>query len=135
MLPHTVRGSSSWLSPHLGTYVLYRHIPKSDYIKANVPAIRLPVSIKQFRFGQSNPTYFLTDASGTKYVMRKKPPGKLLSKTAHAVEREYKIMKALEKTDVPVPKMYCLWVDRRLRRPGQASCIRRSELLKLAAAQ
>lgn len=108
MLPHTVRGSSSCLSPHLGTYVLYRHIPKSDYIKANVPAIRLPVSIKQFRFGQSNPTYFLTDASGTKYVMRKKPPGKLLSKTAHAVEREYKIMKALEKTDVPVPKMYCL---------------------------
>lgn len=83
----------------------------SDYIKANVPTIRLPVSIKQFRFGQSNPTYFLTDASGTKYVMRKKPPGKLLSKTAHAVEREYKIMKALEKTDVPVPKMYCLCED------------------------
>lgn len=57
----------------------------------------------------SNPTYFLTDSKGIKYVMRKKPPGKLLSKTAHAVEREYRIIKAVgEHTDVPVPKVYCL---------------------------
>jgi aminoglycoside phosphotransferase (APT) family kinase protein len=40
--------------------------------------------------------------------MRKKPPGKLVSKTAHQVEREYKIIHALENTDVPVPKAYCL---------------------------
>jgi aminoglycoside phosphotransferase (APT) family kinase protein len=43
--------------------------------------------------------------------MRKKPPGKLLSKTAHKVEREYRIIHALEKTDVPVPKAYCLCED------------------------
>jgi hypothetical protein len=45
--------------------------------------------------------------------MRKKPPGKLLSKTAHKVEREYRIIHALEKTDVPVPKAYCLCEDDR----------------------
>lgn len=43
--------------------------------------------------------------------MRKKPPGKLLSKTAHKVEREYRIIHALEATDVPVPKAYCLCED------------------------
>ena len=43
--------------------------------------------------------------------MRKKPPGKLLSKTAHKVEREYRIIHALEKTDVPVPKAYSLCED------------------------
>lgn len=65
----------------------------------------------QFGFGQSNPTYQITDATGTKYVMRKKPPGKILSKTAHRVDREYKIIHALGKTDVPVPKVYCLCED------------------------
>jgi aminoglycoside phosphotransferase (APT) family kinase protein len=53
----------------------------------------------------------LTDKTGKKYVMRKKPPGKLLSATAHQVEREYRIIHALEKTDVPVPKAYCLCED------------------------
>lgn len=43
--------------------------------------------------------------------MRKKPPGALLSKTAHQVEREYRIIRALERTDVPVPKAYCLCED------------------------
>lgn len=43
--------------------------------------------------------------------MRKKPPGKLLSKTAHKVDREYRIIHALENTDVPVPKTYCLCED------------------------
>ncbi len=65
----------------------------------------------QFGFGQSNPTYQLTGSDGVRFVMRKKPPGKLVSKTAHQVEREYKIIHALEKTDVPVPKAYCLCED------------------------
>lgn len=43
--------------------------------------------------------------------MRKKPPGKLVSKTAHQVDREYRIIHALEHTDVPVPKTYCLCED------------------------
>ncbi|RAH50800.1 phosphotransferase family protein [Aspergillus brunneoviolaceus CBS 621.78] len=81
------------------------------YLDQNVPEIKTPVDVKQFGFGQSNPTYQLTTADGSKYVLRKKPPGKLLSKTAHKVEREYKIIHALEHTDVPVPKAYCLCED------------------------
>ena len=65
----------------------------------------------QFGFGQSNPTYQLISPDGSKYVMRKKPPGKLLSRTVHQVDREYRIIHALEKTDVPVPKAYCLCED------------------------
>jgi len=65
----------------------------------------------QFGYGQSNPTYQLTDSTGSKFVMRKKPPGKLLSQTAHKVDREYRIINALQKTDVPVPKVYCLCQD------------------------
>jgi len=65
----------------------------------------------QFGFGQSNPTYQLSAADGKNYVLRKKPPGKLLSKTAHQVEREYRIISALGGTDVPVPKTYCLCED------------------------
>ncbi|CZS97567.1 hypothetical protein WAI453_008700 [Rhynchosporium graminicola] len=82
-----------------------------DYISKNVPIIKLPIDVKQFGFGQSNPTYQLTASDGTKYVMRKKPPGKLVSKTAHQVEREYRVIHALEKTDVPVPTAYCLCED------------------------
>lgn len=81
------------------------------YINANVPVIQTPIDVKQFGYGQSNPTYQLTDSNGKKYVMRKKPPGQLLSKTAHKVDREYRIIHALEKTDVPVPKAYCLCQD------------------------
>jgi len=65
----------------------------------------------QFGFGQSNPTYQITDARGSKFVMRKKPPGKLVSKSAHKVEREYRIINALQNTDVPVPKTYGLCED------------------------
>ncbi|ERF72212.1 hypothetical protein EPUS_02099 [Endocarpon pusillum Z07020] len=81
------------------------------YVKDNVPEIKTPLKVKQFGFGQSNPTYQLTSPNGAKYVMRKKPPGTLLSKTAHQVEREYRIIHALERTDVPVPKAYCLCED------------------------
>ena len=71
----------------------------------------VPLTRSKFGFGQSNPTYQLTARNNVKYVMRKKPPGKLISKTAHQVEREYRIIHALEKTDVPVPKAYCLCED------------------------
>lgn len=62
--------------------------------------------IEKFQGGQSNPSYLLTAGSG-KYVLRAKPPGKLL-KSAHQVDREYRVMKALENSLVPVPKMYAL---------------------------
>ncbi|KAJ4040823.1 hypothetical protein NW756_011205 [Fusarium oxysporum] len=83
----------------------------SAYIEQNVDQISLPISLKQFGHGQSNPTYEVTSATGLKFVLRKKPPGKLLSKSAHAIEREYEIIKALEVTDIPVPKLYCLCED------------------------
>lgn len=81
------------------------------YLNQHVPSIQTPLEIKQFGYGQSNPTYLLASPNGNKYVMRKKPPGKLLSKTAHKVEREYRILHALGNTDVPVPKTYCLCED------------------------
>ncbi|KAM5382151.1 hypothetical protein ACJA88_003946 [Fusarium oxysporum] len=81
------------------------------YISEHVPTIKTPIDLKQFGFGQSNPTYQITASDGQRFVMRKKPPGKLLSKTAHKVEREYRIMHALENTDVAVPKTYCLCED------------------------
>ncbi|XP_064619377.1 acyl-CoA dehydrogenase family member 10-like isoform X2 [Lineus longissimus] len=64
-------------------------------------------TIRCFKHGQSNPTYFITYA-GKKIVLRKKPPGKLLP-SAHAVDREFRVMKALEEQGVPSPKMihYC----------------------------
>ncbi|KAG6003422.1 hypothetical protein E4U21_002055 [Claviceps maximensis] len=83
----------------------------SRFIEQNVPEIALPIDVKQFGFGQSNPTYQITAADSQKFVMRKKPPGKLVSRTAHQVEREYRVLHALEKTDVPVPKTYCLCED------------------------
>ena len=60
--------------------------------------------MRQFNKGQSNPTYFIEDAHGDRWVLRKQPPGKLL-KGAHQVDREYRVLNALAGTDVPVPKM------------------------------
>jgi aminoglycoside phosphotransferase (APT) family kinase protein len=65
--------------------------------------------VEQYQGGQSNPTYRIT-AGGTRYVLRRKPPGKLLP-SAHAIEREYRVMAALARTDVPVAKMYALCED------------------------
>ena len=86
----------------------------SRFIDEKVPIIKTPIDVKQFGYGQSNPTYQLTDRTGKKYVMRKKPPGQLLSKTAHQVEREYRIIHSLENTGVPVPKAYCLCEDNKV---------------------
>ena len=60
--------------------------------------------IKQFKGGQSNPTYLIS-TNKKDLVIRRKPPGKLL-KSAHAVDREYRVITALNQTDVPVPKTY-----------------------------
>lgn len=68
-------------------------------------------TISQFSDGQSNPTYLIRDtSSGLAFVLRKKPPGKILP-SAHAVEREYLIMSALSKASFPVPEMYHLCED------------------------
>ncbi|ODV91714.1 hypothetical protein CANCADRAFT_75029 [Tortispora caseinolytica NRRL Y-17796] len=86
----------------------------NKYIKENVPSIKLPITVKQFGYGQSNPSYLLTDANLNKYVLRRKPPGKIVSKTAHAVDREYYMLDAVAKASnnqIPVPKVYCLCKD------------------------
>src|SRR3954468_24962682 len=66
--------------------------------------------LEQFQGGQSNPTYRLTAADGKKYALRRKPPGKLLP-SAHAVDREYRVIEALHKVDFPVARPHVLCED------------------------
>ncbi|XP_072565245.1 acyl-CoA dehydrogenase family member 10 [Paramormyrops kingsleyae] len=68
-----------------------------------------PVTLRQFCHGQSNPTYLVT-CGGQRVVLRKKPPGKLLP-SAHAVEREFRVLKALGHAGVPVPEVIALCED------------------------
>jgi aminoglycoside phosphotransferase (APT) family kinase protein len=79
------------------------------WLEQKVEGYRGPGELHKFAFGQSNPTYRLVTASGN-YVLRRKPTGPLLLK-AHAIEREYKVIRALEGTDVPVPRAYALCED------------------------
>ena len=68
-----------------------------------------PLTVEQFKGGQSNPTYKLTAGNGD-YVLRRKPPGELLP-GAHAVDREYRVLAALGRTGFPVPRVYGLCTD------------------------
>lgn len=79
------------------------------YLSAHLPGFRGPLDVEKTPAGQSNPTFILTASSG-KYVLRRKPPGELL-KSAHAVDREFRVQKALAGTDVPVAKMHLLCED------------------------
>ncbi len=79
------------------------------WMQANVAGYAGPLSVRQFKGGQSNPTYQLV-TPGKKYVMRRKPPGKLLP-SAHAVDREYRVITALYPTGFPVAKTYGLCTD------------------------
>src|SRR5262245_22145611 len=79
------------------------------YLEAHVPGFRGDCRVQQFQGGFSNPTFHLQTADRA-FVLRKKPPGQLLP-SAHAVDREYRVMKALQDTDVPVPRMLTLCED------------------------
>ena len=79
------------------------------YMREHVAGFAGPLGVKQFRGGQSNPTYYLT-AAGREYVLRRKPPGKLLP-SAHAVDREYRVITALGGIGFPVPRTYALCED------------------------
>jgi len=79
------------------------------YLIDRMPGFRGPLKIRQFVGGQSNPTYML-ETPAARFVMRKKPPGTLLQ-SAHQVEREFRIIKALAATDVPVPRVHLLCED------------------------
>jgi aminoglycoside phosphotransferase (APT) family kinase protein len=79
------------------------------YMAQHVAGFEGPLSAEQFRGGQSNPTFLLTARSG-RYVMRRKPPGKLLP-SAHAVDREYRVVSALARTGFPVARTFALCTD------------------------
>jgi|TARA_B110000908_G_scaffold170055_1_gene228578 aminoglycoside phosphotransferase (APT) family kinase protein len=79
------------------------------YLKSNLDGFEGPIEAEKFAGGQSNPTFLLKTPSRN-YVLRRKPPGKLL-KSAHAVDREYRVQKALAGSDVPVSKMHLLCED------------------------
>jgi aminoglycoside phosphotransferase (APT) family kinase protein len=79
------------------------------WLTANMPGFEGPLQVEQFKGGQSNPTYLLKTPAAS-FVLRRKPPGKLLP-SAHAIEREYRVMNALRGSGVPVPQMHCLCDD------------------------
>ena len=79
------------------------------WLRAHVEGFAGGLLVEQFKGGQSNPT-FLLSAGGRRYVMRRKPPGPLLP-SAHAVDREFRVISALAGTDVPVARAYALCED------------------------
>jgi len=79
------------------------------WLEAHVEGYRGPLEVRQFKGGQSNPTYQLVTPE-RKYVLRRKPPGKLLP-SAHAVDREFKVISALYPTGFPVARPYGLCTD------------------------
>jgi aminoglycoside phosphotransferase (APT) family kinase protein len=81
------------------------------YLQARLPGFAGPLTVRQFKGGQSNPTYHLATPGAT-YAMRTKPgPVAKLLPSAHAIEREFRVMAALAATDVPVPRMHLLCDD------------------------
>ena len=80
-----------------------------SYLAAEIPGFGTLQRAEKFEGGQSNPTFLLT-ATGGRYVLRRKPPGEVLP-SAHAVDREYRVMRALADTPVPVPPVRVLCED------------------------
>lgn len=81
----------------------------SAYLRAHLPGFEGSITSEKFTVGQSNPTYQLK-TSGKAYVLRRKPPGQLL-KSAHAVDREFRVQSAMKRTDVPVARVHLLCQD------------------------
>ena len=81
----------------------------ADWLAAQIPGFRGPLVVRQFKGGQSNPTYQLA-AGGGRWVLRRKPPGALLP-SAHAVEREYRVLAALSSVGFPAPRPCALCED------------------------
>lgn len=82
----------------------------THYMRQHIEGFTAPLSVGQVRGGMSNPTFILTDGAGARYVLRKKPPGTLLP-SAHAVDREFRVISALWPTNVPVAKPHVLCQD------------------------
>ncbi len=79
------------------------------YLAGRIPGLSAPLTVEQFKGGQSNPTFLLA-SGGRRFVLRRKPPGELLP-SAHAVDREFRIISALHGTDVPVARPFVLCED------------------------
>ncbi len=79
------------------------------YLTDHLPGFTEPLTVRQFKGGQSNPTYLLTTLTN-RYVLRKKPAGQLLP-GAHMIEREYKVMSALKGSTVPVATVSLMCED------------------------
>ncbi len=82
----------------------------AGWLSNHVPEAARGLEVQQFQGGMSNPTYLIEVAGGQRFVIRKKPPGKLLPK-AHQIDREHKVMAALAGTGVPVPGQIALCED------------------------
>jgi aminoglycoside phosphotransferase (APT) family kinase protein len=80
------------------------------YLRGHLEGLRAPLRVEQFRGGQSNPTFLLTAGDGAQYVLRRKPAGALLP-SAHAVDREFRVISALYGGPVPVARPWCLCTD------------------------
>lgn len=81
----------------------------ADWMEANLPGFEGPLAVQAFDFGQSNPTYEIRTPARS-YVLRRKPAGRLLS-SAHAVDREFRVLRALHPTGLPVPRPFALCED------------------------
>jgi aminoglycoside phosphotransferase (APT) family kinase protein len=81
----------------------------AQYLGESVEGFAGPLQVEQFKGGQSNPT-FLLSTPGKRYVLRRKPPGKLLP-SAHAVDREYRVITALRQARIPVARSWMLCMD------------------------
>ena len=87
----------------------FDHARLERYLRSRVDGFSGPLQVEQFKGGQSNPTYRVS-ANGRRYALRRKPPGKLLP-SAHAVDREFRVISALHATGFPVAKPYVLCED------------------------
>jgi aminoglycoside phosphotransferase (APT) family kinase protein len=103
-MPQTLNRQEAFSGTRPASDISDRLVP---YLSAHIPGFREPVTIEQFKGGQSNPTYLIASASG-RYVLRRKPAGKLLP-SAHAIEREYRVTLALAGQGFAVarPLRYC----------------------------
>src|SRR5690349_1206052 len=80
------------------------------YLAGRLSGIDQGLEVEQFKGGQSNPTFLLKAGGGQRYVLRRKPPGVLLP-SAHAVDREFRVISALGATEVPVARAHLLCED------------------------
>jgi aminoglycoside phosphotransferase (APT) family kinase protein len=95
--------------PKVADHLVIDAGPLAEFMRAHVEDFRGDLAVERFEGGQSNPTYKLT-AGRSRYVLRRKPPGKLLP-SAHAVDREYRVITALAGAGFPVPRSRVLCMD------------------------